>query len=735
MKADRNRKGTLCLITLTVMAIRLGTFTPDVHAGTDQQFPSYPSLRDAVSFWKKVYSQYSTRQGIIHDNRKMNIIYEIVDLEDPNRGGSDRANQARIKAAKNKYLKILSDLANGKQAASRDEKRVLAFFGKNPDRKTFKAAQERVRFQLGQQDRFREGLIRSGRYLGEIKRIFREYGLPEELAYLPHVESSFNYKAYSKFGAAGIWQFTHSTGRRYMTINYVQDDRRDPIRATHAAATYLKQNHRRLGSWPLALTAYNHGENGMARAKQAFGGDFERIVREYESPSFGFASRNFYAEFLAALEVAKNYRKYFGDLSLEAPVQFEEVVLPGYASIKGLADHFKTDVQSLRELNFSLREPVFLGQKYVPKGYRLRVPKKEGLNVIELAARMPGAIISPKQLPTRFYRVRKGDTAGGIARAHGVTLAQLISANGLSSSAKIYVGQNLRMPLPSEQPVLLASLAKKIPDAQKPAATEPVRETPPPVKAEPAKPRAAVAEKTPPQAPPRETSSPKEASAPAVQPKPGGVEVQAEQQTTRKELFPEEVHVPLEATATAAPGGNGSPAANIPAEGNGSPLSESEVNPAVVVGDFQIEKVVKKGSRTVGTIKIEAEETLGHYADWLDVPTQTIRRLNNFGFNTPIQIDQRIQIPIAKISKEEFETKRYEYHKEMEEDFFSVYRISGVTTYMVKTGDNIWSLCDKEFEIPFWLLRKYNTARDFNALQPGDKLRVPLVTKIGNGNG
>lgn len=104
-------------------------------------------------------------------------------------------------------------------------------------------------------DRFRDGLIRSGAYIDEIKRIFRSQGLAEDLAYLPHVESSFNPKAYSKFGASGMWQFTRSTGKHYMKVGYTIDERRDPIISSHAAAKLLRHNYQKLHNWPLALTA------------------------------------------------------------------------------------------------------------------------------------------------------------------------------------------------------------------------------------------------------------------------------------------------------------------------------------------------------------------------------------------------------------------------------------------------------------------------------------------------
>ncbi len=760
MKADCGRKRAFIIIFL--MTIWLVVFQAGTWVHAEGAFPLYPSLKPAVAFWKKIYTQYSTRQGVIHDDRRLDVIYEVVWLEDQNRGGSAKINQERVKAVKSKYQSILQSLADGNPAQSDDEKRVLSFFGKNPDRETLLAAQERVRYQLGQKDRFIEGLICSGRYLDEIKRIFRNKGLPEELAYLPHVESSFNYKAYSKFGAAGIWQFTHATGRRYLTIDYVQDERRDPLRAAHAAATYLKQNYQKLGSWPLALTAYNHGDSGMMRAKAACGGDFEKIVREYNGPSFGFASRNFYAEFLAALDVAVNYQKYFIGLKMDPPVQYEEVVLPGYASIKGLADHFKTDVQTLREYNFALREPVFLGQKYVPKGYRLRLPRRAGQNLVAIVDKIDGDVIRSSQLPTRFYQVRKGDTVSGIAKSQGITTAKLIQANGLSAKAKIYVGQNLRIPSAGEQTTLLAAVAPqtlekvrsvktetllgKGPQTEKPAPNrdreaaktdkteKTVKETgakeeesvEPPVKQAAAEKQTVKEDK--PQTTARKEEAPLEAAAKEQTPKADAPETVPAKAAVYKEYIPEEIHVRYDET-----NGNGTPGNNGQATPAAS-LSEAEVNPTVVIGDFLIEETTKIGSKTIGVIKVGPEETIGHYAGWLDVPALAIRQLNGLKGHTPLQMDQRLKIPLTKVSKESFEEKRYEYHKELEEDFFSVYRINGESEYMVKKGDNIWALCKKTFEIPFWLIRKYNTGQDFNALQPDDKLRIPSVTRIGEGN-
>ena len=136
---------------------------------------------------------------------------------------------------------------------------------------TFAAAADNVRFQLGQSDRFREGLVRSGQWKPHIRSVLAEYNLPVELEVLPHVESSFNPSAWSKVAAAGMWQFMPVTARDFMRVDHVVDERMDPFIATEGAARLLKRNYGLTGTWPLALTSYNHGTGGMIRAAKQVG--------------------------------------------------------------------------------------------------------------------------------------------------------------------------------------------------------------------------------------------------------------------------------------------------------------------------------------------------------------------------------------------------------------------------------------------------------------------------------
>jgi membrane-bound lytic murein transglycosylase D len=613
-------------------------------------FPLYPCIEPNVRFWIEAYTKYPTTKGILHDSTNLNIIYDVIELLPAERHRARKINRKRIKNAKNKYKKVLKKLVRDASASDPEARRVAALFGPNSDRATFRKAMHSIRCQVGQKDRFQEGLIRSGAYIDEIKKIFRSHGLPEDLAYLPHVESSFNPKAYSKFGAAGIWQFTRSTGKRFMTVDYALDERRDPIRASKAAAELLKQNYEKLGTWPMAITAYNHGIAGMLRAKRAKG-SYEGIFKHYRRRRFKFASRNFYSEFLAAREVAKNYRRYFGLLQLDKPVETREVLLDGYASITDLSCHFQVDLETIRSLNPALRPPVLKEQKYVPKGYALRLPADavEGKQVA--SADMLESIYRLRQKPSHFYRVKRGDTVGEIARMHGLKVSDLIMANNLDSRATIYINQNLRLPLPGE----------KLERAET-----------------------------------RPEMSPQLASA-------------NEAQSKEVAVIPPENKPPL-------------------FEGK-TPASELSVSQAVVVGNLEVEHVITEDGRQIGVIRVEVEETLGHYADWLRVPTWAIRRLNGFRYGRLLRLNQKVKIPLDNVSREQFEQARLEYHQEVEEDFFIVYKIESVQLYRVKNGDNIWTLCNEVFNVPLWLVKKYNPDVDFYNLRRSQRLGIPVVEK------
>src|SRR5262249_32176511 len=269
---------------------------------------------------------------------------------------------------------------------------------------------DRIRAQRGLRERFATGLEVSRRYLPEMEAVFRREGLPVELTRLPLVESCFNIHAYSKKGAAGIWQFMPATARLYMQLNDAVDQRRDPVGWPAAAAEYLKGSYEALGNWPLAVTSYNHGRAGVMHAVASVGSnDLVQIIKYYHGPAFKFASRNFYAEFLAAVDVERHYQNYFGDLRVGAALRAETVVVPDYVSARALARVVNTDVDTLADLNPALTPAVLSGKLHVPRGYRLQVPAGSAAKFSVLYASLPKSEKSSRQRSIYVtHRVQRG---------------------------------------------------------------------------------------------------------------------------------------------------------------------------------------------------------------------------------------------------------------------------------------------------------------------------------------
>ncbi len=430
-------KLAICLLLLMVVPTAAAP-PPD-----GARFPIFPIIEPNVRFWEKIYGVYDSSQGILHDKQNLDIIYTAIDLVDWGTPGASTINRQLIKFSRLRYKKILTNLAKGQKPRSKEEKRIAALFKRNKN-PSYHKARDNIRLQVGQKDRFRAGVVRSGAFLPIIKRIFQSHGLPLELAYLPHVESSFNTSAHSKAAAIGLWQFTKSTGESFMTINSVVDERYDTWLSTQAAAKLLKKNYSQLESWPMALTAYNYGRAGMYRAKQKWG-TFPRIIQYHKTGIFKFASKNFYAEFIAAVRVA---RRLESDASLikDRPWANVTVRLRGYASARDLRQYFNISKEDFVRLNPALLEPVLNGRKYVPKGFLLRLTATR-VNRAKINA-MPKRLFHSRQKSSisGTYKVKKGDTASTIARKHKVSLKQLARINKLDSKGTVRVGQRLKIP-------------------------------------------------------------------------------------------------------------------------------------------------------------------------------------------------------------------------------------------------------------------------------------------------
>lgn len=468
MGVDMEMMMVRLILVLSLFAVLAGASEAKEHgheSARGSRFPHYfpypPALKPQVEFWKKIFAQYSEWQVVIHDTEDLEKVYTVLDfrpfLDEP--GLLDGMTVEHFKATQTKreleriralLLKLHARGGEG-HGLTHEEKKIWNLYKDIRDPEKFrKAAEERrLRSQSGLRERFAEGIRVSRRYLREMEEIFRKEGLPVELTRLPLIESCFNLRAYSKAGAAGIWQFIPATGRLYMRIDGTIDERRDPLISTRAAARLLKTNYAMLGTWPLAITAYNHGPYGVAKAVETVGTtDIDKIIRLYRGERFGFASRNFYPEFLAALEVEREYQRYFGPLRLEPPLQYDEVQLEHYLSLEHVAYCANTSTDEILSLNPALQEPIRTGRAWVPRGYRVRVPAGTASLFLQRYAALAPQHKAERQTPVfALHKVRPGQTLAHIARQHGTTSAALARLNGLKAGGQIRVGQTVRVPV------------------------------------------------------------------------------------------------------------------------------------------------------------------------------------------------------------------------------------------------------------------------------------------------
>ncbi len=431
----------------------------------DQISSSFPSrgFEDKIEFWKTIFTDYGDREVLIHDQNDVRLVYEVVRFAKGVRNDDVeyKRQHKELEKREKQWQQLFEEIRRygfDSEKLTKTHKKIIQLLESHGYSLTSSLLRElgrNIRSQRGIKEKFREGLIRSGQYLSRIEAIFKEYDLPTELALLPHVESSFDYSAYSKRGAAGIWQFIRGTGRRYMKINRSVDERLDPLKSSEAAARLFRENYDTLESWPLAVTAFNHGTNGMARAKRRFGADMGKIIQQYRSRTFGFASKNFYVEFLAAVLVARNYSDYFGPLELASPVQYDSITLKRshrvsrFTQIQGLTEDM------LQEHNPHVSSEVWQKTKILPAGIEVHLPQGQGEGVTAALENAPSAP-SPLLVAdngSMGYRVQNGDTLGVIANRVGSSVSTLQFANNLQNPDRIYPGQFLLVSETSEKPL------------------------------------------------------------------------------------------------------------------------------------------------------------------------------------------------------------------------------------------------------------------------------------------
>lgn len=451
-------------------------------------------MDSAVKFWISIYTEYQSHQGVLHDIDNLNVVYEKIDFDfiDSNSGLTEsqkaKARENLLEERKKQIVASLKKLSNGtpEEDLSDFDKNLRKLWENQGGVCAIKQAAviDRVRFQLGQSDRMKEAIFLSGRYLPMMEETFKNAGLPTQLTRLVFVESSFNVLARSKVGASGLWQIMPSAARGRLKVNKVVDLRNHPQKATELAAKMLKFNFEMLGSWPLAVTGYNHGPYGVKRlVERNKTRELGDLIETGEGRRFGFASRNFFASFLAALEVESKAGTYFPGIKQDIPYRFTHLKPKAPIFFKDLVEAFNGDRSLAQLYNPHLQRLAYRNLVPLDRNSYLVVPveKKDEIHkTLESTLAKNIALVdsatntgdssskksdnskgkqkerfSERQVAAsttilesseqRTYKVNRGDTLYQISKQFGVSIKSILSANDLKRS-RIRVGQVLQLP-------------------------------------------------------------------------------------------------------------------------------------------------------------------------------------------------------------------------------------------------------------------------------------------------
>lgn len=340
-----------------------------------------------VNFWRRVYSLWGKDQYVMHLSQYPEVVVEAYDVSrvDDSVGAIRREimvkSVAKIQRDQYKNLFLaMHRLRKDEAQFSPAMKRLAAAMTHIKDANKYAIAASTLRLQRGQRDFIASGLTVAPKYLAACEQEFKAQGLPLDLSRLAFIESSFNLSANSKVGAAGVYQIMPATGRQYLKLGDGLDERRDPIKASRAAAKLLKLNYDLTGRWPLAITAYNHGVGGIRRAVKAVGSnDIVDLINRYDGPAFGFASKNFYAGFLAMLWTLRDSDRLFPEVPKVAALAFDNVRLEKALTIAQIRKKYDLTIKDIGDMNPDILRPLLVGNGTLPRGYVLKVASKKSI--------------------------------------------------------------------------------------------------------------------------------------------------------------------------------------------------------------------------------------------------------------------------------------------------------------------------------------------------------------------
>ncbi len=604
-----NRINRLAVLVTGLILLSTSAYGASVWPYRDQ-------LEQDVRFWKIVFTQYNHNQYIFHDANNLRIIYKVVTFDTT---VDERSRAEKEKHLRNEIKQGLLNLAKKPaeiNAADSWEARLRKLYGDSAASEVYRQAAGQIRVQQGMRDKFAKGLERALAYLPFLKEVFREQGLPEELAYLPHIESSFNTAARSHVGASGMWQFMRSTARLYMKVNRIIDQRLDPLVSTRAAARLLKYNYKKTGDWALALTAYNYGLSGMIRAAKSNGPDYITVRNTFKHRRFQFASRNFYPEFLAVLEIMEDWQRLFPDIQ---PARFPAKIacqLKQPINLPRLARKLGLPLSDLKAINPVYTYRAWRGWVNIPSGYWINFPIETDLARIE---------------------------------------------NYLENSLPELAEVKAQPEQADEVPAFSIAAASALPPEPR-------------------------AEKT-------EAANSQDGFWPEFGKKPGvssgHIATQPVLQYWEKQIMQ---HHP-----------------------------ENMLSVENLQADIRKELQVKGKS-----IEVFANETLGHFADWLQIPTHRLRAINHLAYGRKIFQGQKLQLDFSYVSPREFLEKRFAYHQSILKSVLHDKQFVRYEEYEISRGESVWKLAQYRYKIPVDMIQYLNFHADINRLHPGDVLRIPV---------
>lgn len=411
-------------------------------------------LKDVVQFWVHMFGMYNRDHYVFYNKDYVGVVYSVLDfskIEDLSHSEKKQFKYSMMKDEKKRLKAILSKVAKHIQknkdnlkGLNSEELRIakMLLANKNHLDLSEKALLSNFAWRKGFAHRMQTAIKTSGLYMDEMQRIFAERGLPTELTMIPFIESSFNPKAYSHAGAAGMWQFISATGKRYLRIDEYVDERYDPILSAYAAATHLANEYKFLKSWPMTVNAYNTGPGRMLQAKKRLGTtDISEIIKKFRGTGYGFDSRNYYPEFLAMVHVYQNQDQFFGPIEKLPAITHEYVSLPTSMTLKDIAVRSGLSDTALAQLNLSLKAPVANSEKALPKGYLLKVPSDAKKDVL-LAM---NDIYNEFKFATHHV-VQNGESLKKIAKKYDLRIQDLAMINQVLPKQKLAAGSIIRLP-------------------------------------------------------------------------------------------------------------------------------------------------------------------------------------------------------------------------------------------------------------------------------------------------